>query len=188
VFIPNQTNKSLSASPPHVPYIPTTPTPYFHDHNPYSSSPFSPFSPFSHPSSPNSPSSHLFSPINHQSSPINAVNHAANYSPNDSTNPSDKPFPYESFATGGALPEHQTCLWPDNTSSPPAWRNDHPPPTKIQLINPNKTKPKSKGEDTIVNQNVNGIIRAWKLEAIIQNMIDHNIDAYLIQKTWLPGE
>jgi hypothetical protein len=38
-----------------------------------------------------------------------------------------------------------------------------------------------------VNQNVNGIIQAWKLEAIIQNMIDHNIDAYLIQETWLPG-
>ena len=36
-----------------------------------------------------------------------------------------------------------------------------------------------------MNQNVYGIVRAWKFEAIIKNMINNNIDAYTIQETWL---
>ena len=36
-----------------------------------------------------------------------------------------------------------------------------------------------------MNQNVNGLVRAWKLEAIIESMIENNIDVYTIQETWL---
>ena len=36
----------------------------------------------------------------------------------------------------------------------------------------------------VVSQNTNGWKVAWKVEATIENMIRHNIDAYLIQETW----
>ena len=39
-----------------------------------------------------------------------------------------------------------------------------------------------------MNQNVNGLTRAWKLEAIIDNMISNELDAYLLQETWLTGD
>ena len=39
-----------------------------------------------------------------------------------------------------------------------------------------------------MNQNVNGLVRAWKMEALIKNMIANKIDAYLVQETWLPGD
>ena len=39
-----------------------------------------------------------------------------------------------------------------------------------------------------MNQNVNGIVRPWKLETIIENMLENNIDAYTIQETWLTGD
>ena len=49
---------------------------------------------------------------------------------------------------------------------------------------------KSRGKSTenvwqIINQNVNGIVRSWKLETVIKNMMNNNIDAYTIQETWL---
>ncbi len=40
----------------------------------------------------------------------------------------------------------------------------------------------------IVSQAVNGMVHSWKLEHLIQNMMDNNIDAYLIQEIWLPGK
>ena len=39
-----------------------------------------------------------------------------------------------------------------------------------------------------MNQNVNGLTRAWKLEAIIENMIANEMDTYLIRETWLTGD
>ena len=35
---------------------------------------------------------------------------------------------------------------------------------------------------------MNDLTRAWKLEAIIENMISQEMDAYLIQETWLTGD
>ena len=44
-------------------------------------------------------------------------------------------------------------------------------------------RPFSKQEDIkfILNQNANGLTKAWKMESMIDNMITNNIDAYLIQ-------
>ena len=39
-----------------------------------------------------------------------------------------------------------------------------------------------------MNQSVNELVRAWKMEALVENMIAKEIDAYLVQETWLTGD
>jgi hypothetical protein len=59
---------------------------------------------------------------------------------------------------------------------------------KQLYLNPPTQKEEKQKHDTeninkIANRNVNGIMHIWKLEHILQFMIDNKIEAYLVQET-----
>ena len=71
--------------------------------------------------------------------------------------------------------------------------NHHPePPAPTPKPTPKKPSPPPKSKipeniRNIVSQNVNGLTYTWKLEMIIDRMIENKNNAYLIQETWLTG-
>ena len=61
------------------------------------------------------------------------------------------------------------------------------PKPNSQKPAPNKRKKIPENIRKIVSQNVNGLTQSWKLEMIINRMIEVQYDAFLIQETWLTG-
>ena len=79
--------------------------------------------------------------------------------------------------------QYSPCYYPpDSISISTCWdeQSEQVHTSPSPTASPNKAR-----EDirNIVNQNVNGLLRAWKIESMIDNMITKEIDAYLIQET-----
>ena len=114
------------------------------------------------------------------------------YSPPTPTTPPASPSPQYSHSPISYLSAENSqcspCYYPvDSTSISTTWDDQseqtYSPPTPAASSNKAREDIKC-----IVNQNVNGLTRAWKMESMIDNMITNNIDAYLIQETWLTGD
>ena len=155
--------QSPKASPK---YTPTTPTFYHHEDVSYSTSPI------------------VYLPPIPQTPPA-AISPPHQYGEYNDSPPTYETNDWSSYTSEELENDTNSVLFASHLSYSPDSSTNTPSATTHSRPKRKKTKEEL---SLVVNQNVNGIIRAWKLEGLIQTMTDNNIDAYTIQETWLTGD